>query len=110
MEDAFECQTRLPAQVEIDPEGIAYFVFLDRLRSTFGRKPGRNLAQNFPCTLRIQVVLASKANGFNGTYGRGGGDRTLSTQLPKSLNHFTREHRFGATWGQKVCHLLQCRT
>jgi len=42
--------------------------------------------------------------------GRGGGDRTLSTQPPKSLNQFTREHRFGATWGQKVRHLLHCRT
>jgi len=42
--------------------------------------------------------------------GRGGGDRTLSTQLPKSMNQFAREHRFGATWGQKVRYLLHYRT
>src|SRR5260370_20883378 len=34
----------------------------------------------------------------------------LSTPLAKSLNQFTREHRFGATWGQKVRHLLHCVT
>ena len=34
----------------------------------------------------------------------------LSTPLAKSLNQFTREHRFGATWGQKVRHLLYCVT
>jgi hypothetical protein len=42
--------------------------------------------------------------------GRGGGDRTLSTQPPKSLNQFTREHRFGATRGQNGRHLLHCVT
>ena len=34
----------------------------------------------------------------------------LSTPLAKSLNQFTREHRFGATWGQKVRHPLYCAT
>src|SRR5258708_224222 len=29
-----------------------------------------------PCAMKSQGVSASKANGFNGTYGRGGGDRT----------------------------------
>src|SRR6266849_3106985 len=34
----------------------------------------------------------------------------LSTPLAKSLNQFTREHRFVATWGQKVRHPLHCAT
>src|SRR6266478_8854925 len=33
-----------------------------------------------------------------------------STPLAKSLNQLTREHKFGATWGQKVRHLLHCVT
>ena len=32
----------------------------------------------------------------------------ISSPLAKSLNQFTRELRFGATWGQKLRHLLYC--
>src|SRR5580704_1182194 len=66
---------------------------------------------------RTQVVAISTFRNYepgnlskHWNFGRGGGDRTLSPQRPKSLNQFTREHRFGATWGQKVRHLLHCRT
>ena len=34
----------------------------------------------------------------------------LGSLLAKSLNQSTREHKFGAAWGQKVCHLLYCVT
>ena len=46
---------------------------------------GATWAQNSVYALRNQGVLASKANGFNGTYGRGGGDRTHDLRLKRPL-------------------------
>ena len=41
-----------------------------------GLNLGATWAQNYPSAPENQGASASKANGFNGSYGRGGGDRT----------------------------------